>query len=158
LQWQTATESNNKGFAIQRSIDGQNWQTIGFVNSQTANGNSAQPLNYQYTDNSPLNGINYYRLQQQDLDGNVGYSGVVSVNFGVLEALIRPNPATTQFTVTVGATGSYQLINIGGSIVLTGSLKAGDNMVSVINLADGVYVLRVVTGNNVKTYKVLVRK
>ena len=158
LQWQMATESNNKGFAVQRSSDGQNWQTIGFVNSKAANGNSAQPLSYQYTDNAPLSGINYYRLQQQDLDGNIGYSSVANINFGVLQTLIHPNPASTQFTVTVGANSNFQLINVGGSIVLKGILKAGDNTINVSSLADGVYVLRVVTGNSVKTYEVLVRK
>ena len=158
LQWQTATESNNKGFAVQRSSDGQNWQIIGFVNSKAANGNSAQPLSYQYTDNAPLSGINYYRLQQQDLDGTVGYSGVVNINFGILQPTIRPNPASTQFTVTVGANSNFQLINIGGSIILKGSLKAGDNNINVSSLADGVYVLHVVAGNSVKTYEVLIRK
>ena len=162
LQWQTAAESNNKGFAVQRSPDGQTWQPIGFVNSKANSGNSAQPLSYQYTDNSPLSGINYYRLQQQDLDGNISYSGVADVDFGILQTLVHPNPAKSVLNVALPAdVGNvpYRMISTDGKVVLQGSMSNQGNFgqISVSGLASAVYFLQVTINNAVQTYKVQVQ-
>lgn len=50
LHWVTGSEKNNKGFDVERSLNGQNWQTIGFVNSKALHGNSNSTLNYNFVD------------------------------------------------------------------------------------------------------------
>ena len=69
LNWSTASESNNKGFYVERSKDGQNFTSVGFVKGV---GNSNKINNYSYTD-ATLKDINvtttYYRLKQVDVDG-----------------------------------------------------------------------------------------
>ncbi|HEY1872397.1 MAG TPA: hypothetical protein VGG71_15140, partial [Chitinophagaceae bacterium] len=80
LNWSTATESNNKGFYIERSKDGQNFASIGFVKGA---GNSSKITNYTYTDYliKDLNvTTTYYRLKQVDLDGKYSYSNMLSLN------------------------------------------------------------------------------
>jgi bifunctional ADP-heptose synthase (sugar kinase/adenylyltransferase) len=69
LNWATATETNNKGFEVERSLDGSIFKTIGFVEGRI---NSGSVKNYRFTDNRALEmfaGASvYYRLKQVDLD------------------------------------------------------------------------------------------
>ena len=161
LQWTTATEINNKGFAVQRSADGANYATIAFVNSQALNGNSSIPQNYTYTDEHPLVGINYYRLAQTDLDGTVTYSNVQSVQFNS-EAKVYPNPVQSQSALTVTgmqSAATYKLINTAGKTVLQGTLQAGNNNQIPINgIASGIYFLHIESNGVVNTYKIEVVK
>ena len=157
LQWVTATETNNKGFAIQRSADGANWQNIAFVNSDALNGNSSAQLNYSYTDVAPLNGTNYYRLVQTDIDGTVAYSAVQTVQMSVntAQANIYPNPAKSTLNVSVQTVATYQLVNAAGAIVAKGTLNAGNNELNVSGLAEGIYFLNITaTGAGSSTHEV----
>ncbi|RRN76558.1 hypothetical protein EIM50_24070, partial [Pseudoxanthomonas sp. SGD-10] len=78
LSWQTAQESNNKEFIIYRSSDGINFTAIARVNGA---GNSSDLKNYYYDDKSPLNGNNYYKLVQIDLNGKETELGIRVVSF-----------------------------------------------------------------------------
>jgi Metallo-peptidase family M12/Secretion system C-terminal sorting domain/GEVED domain len=90
LDWQTGTETNNKGFFVERSVDGKNYQRLIFVNGAN---NSTTLKKYQYVDNKPLSGLNYYRLVQVDFDGTEKYANTISV-IGDSEnhTTIYPNP------------------------------------------------------------------
>jgi len=66
LLWSTASERDCMGFVIYRSTDLSSWVDVGFVEGSTL---STTTLNYKLTDNSPVTGINYYKLVQIDLDG-----------------------------------------------------------------------------------------
>ena len=90
LKWSTATETNNRGFEIERSADRSNlpdgkagWIEIGF---REGKGTTTEPQQYSYSDN--LSGITssklYYRLKQVDFDGSFKYSDIV-------EAVIAPS-------------------------------------------------------------------
>ena len=61
--WLTESEQNNSHFNLQRSIDGNMFTTLGKVNSKAVNGNSSTELNYDFTDNAPQIGHNYYRFR-----------------------------------------------------------------------------------------------
>lgn len=80
LDWATAQESNNKGFAIERSTNGANFTTIAFIPSLRAGGNSAIATKYTYHDiDVPAVAAVWYRIQQVDLDGHATYSSVKMV-------------------------------------------------------------------------------
>jgi len=70
LHWSTASEQNNKGFAVERSSDATNWKQIAFVAGKN---NSSAVNNYSATDFAPSNGVNYYRLKQIDFDGKTAF-------------------------------------------------------------------------------------
>lgn len=78
LYWQTALETNNDYFTIERSVDAIHFEELLKIKGA---GNSTTTLNYYALDNSPLNGISYYRLKQTDYDGKYEYSKFVSVEF-----------------------------------------------------------------------------
>ena len=96
LTWETSEESENKGFEIQRGEGNSSWQTIGFVNGLTEDGNSNTVQHYNFSDETPLAGKNYYRLKQIDWNGSYQYSRIVVADFatGVAGLVLYPNPVT----------------------------------------------------------------
>lgn len=77
ITWETASESNNYGFVIEKSPDAYQWEYIGFVSGQ---GNSNTTTTYHFTDNHPFYPITYYRLLQTDYNGAIKPSNIVSAN------------------------------------------------------------------------------
>ncbi len=101
LTWTTTVEVKNKQYRLERSADGISYTTLATVAGKgTYNGKS----DYSYTDLKPLKGMNYYRLVQEDIDGNLTDLGVRAVNVTDNKALIRvfPNPAHTELNIDLG--------------------------------------------------------
>ncbi len=103
LSWNTATENNNSGFEIQRSIEHNgNWETIGFVEGA---GNSNTSHTYTYSDvpaNTNVRTI-AYRLKQIDVDGTYEYSNTVLVSIAAAsgnDVYNFPNPFNPATTIT----------------------------------------------------------
>ena len=78
IDWSTVSESNSDYFKVERSIDGSNFDAIGKVKAQ---GNSVEQINYSFIDEDPVQGINYYRLRQVDLDGSFFFSEISPVDY-----------------------------------------------------------------------------
>ena len=66
LEWVTVSELNAAYFEVEKSLDGDQWQSIGRIE---ANGNSNREIYYHYTDFDIKNNLTYYRLKQVDFDG-----------------------------------------------------------------------------------------
>lgn len=90
LNWTTETETNNDYFAIQRSQDAIVWETLGLMEGA---GTSSEAHQYRFTDQNPVEGMNYYRLVQVDKDGQTQYSTVISAKYTLsVEYAVSPNP------------------------------------------------------------------
>ncbi|MGZ4068199.1 MAG: hypothetical protein ACXVPE_15865, partial [Bacteroidia bacterium] len=99
LRWETATEQNNKEFFIEKSIDGYVFGTIGKVKGA---GNSDKLTTYNFTDETENTGTVFYRLTQQDYNGNTGRSKVISAKnceSDNSQIIVFPNPSATDFEV-----------------------------------------------------------
>ncbi|MEM9920643.1 MAG: SdrD B-like domain-containing protein [Bacteroidota bacterium] len=97
LDWTTASELNNSYFTVERSTDGESYLAIGIVEG---NGTTDAVNYYNFLDESPFFGRNYYRLKQVDLDGSYEYSDVrlvVVKQEDLPDAIVYPNP-TKDFT------------------------------------------------------------
>ncbi len=94
IKWETASESNNRGFNVQRNTSGE-WKNIAFVFSQANEGNSSSTLSYQYNDVNTAKGISQYRIQQVDLDGKASNSEIRSVRGESMKksVIVFPNPS-----------------------------------------------------------------
>jgi hypothetical protein len=87
LNWQTATETNNNGFEVERKAPlnlpkGETygeWENVGFVKGM---GNTTESKSYSFADINVSSGKYKYRLKQIDLDGSFDYSKIVEVEVG----------------------------------------------------------------------------
>ena len=153
LSWITSMEHNNSHFVVERSRDGGKFSPISDkINSKATQGNSSSPLSYGYTDASPNNGHNYYRLQQNDIDGHQSYSKVVDIYFGSdIMVTMYPNPVKTTLHVDISTPKATlartSIIDAAGRIVrqVDLHLQAGSNAseLDMQGLADGMYQIRI---------------
>lgn len=160
LKWATAAEIDNRGFEVQRSSDGVSYSAIGFVNSLAPGGNSSTRTNYTFTDNNPASDKQYYRLRQEDLNGQQKFSNIVLIRDGKPGAVkligLFPNPATGNLNVIVGAAKTESLTlcvtDLAGRKIVQRAVTAdaGSNTVSVdlTGVNSGVYIIRLVTSEN----------
>jgi hypothetical protein len=90
LEWSTGSERNSESFEIQVSHDGIDFYTLSRV---PAAGNSSQSIRYEFLDSSPLVESGYYRLKQNDFDGEFMYSEIISFSVPGGELFhVFPNP------------------------------------------------------------------
>ena len=145
LNWHTASEINNSHFIIQRSKDGENFMDIGTVKGA---GTTTTPQYYNFTDDKPLNGINYYRLKQVDFDGQEDDSKIVSVNrLSEGKSILAAYPNPTHTVLTVEHTPSVQtleIVNPLGQIIkiIKPKLDAYQTDINTTDLPNGIYFLR----------------
>ncbi len=157
LSWRTYTEQNNRGFELQKSVNGIDFSSIAFVPTKAAiGGNSTAEISYGYSDTKPFTGNNYYRLKQMDFDGKATLSNVVLIKGSrgneLMLTSIYPNPTSKTLHVVINApasqTAQLLIADLAGRSVQqqTTILQSGDNNldVNVAPLAKGVYILKVV--------------
>lgn len=152
LTWATASELNNKGFYIQRSSDGQTWQPIDFVASKGTKGD------YTFMDEAPLS-ITYYRLQQEDMDGQIKYSKTVSANAKTIKGalIVSTNPIKSDFIHIEGLDNSksdISITNIYGQFFYQQTFTA-DRADIKVALPAGVYFVNVKTEKTILSQKIV---
>lgn len=160
LHWTTASESNNRGFELQRSTDGINYTVIGFINSLAIGGNSVTQLNYAFTDNNPAGSKQYYRLRQVDIDNHSKFSNIVLIKGDKPVTLmidgLFPNPASTSVNVLIAAPNKDKvtmvIIDVEGRKVSQQIVKVetGNNTipVDISHLSNGTYMVKLVCSSN----------
>ena len=157
LAWETASEKNNKGFEVQKSQDGKNWETLDFV---SGNGTIITTQNYSYLDKNPTMGNNYYRLKQMDFDGVFEYSNIISLNYDASSTNknlnIYPNPVRNELTILDGQ-GQATIYNLLGQAVNTLIINNEQLTIDVSNLEKGQYILSIQRENGEITMKKFVK-
>ncbi|NRB47004.1 MAG: T9SS type A sorting domain-containing protein [Saprospiraceae bacterium] len=165
LQWSTAIEENNEGFRIERSADGQLFESIGWLEGV---GDSDQVSSYEFVDDElTASPVHYYRLQQFDFDG----SQEQACNLISVAARLRiegqwkvfPNPyygsdlsiqSSTKGTITV------KVFHISGQCVWQGQLEeTGDgNVIDLSHLPVASYTVFVQHSNGERHQQILIKK
>ena len=160
INWNTASEKNNDKFEIERSKDGITFEKIGEVKSK---GSMANTYDFEDVSISHLNSnILYYRLRQVDFGGSFNYSPIRALVLnndgkGFVINGYYPNPFNSainiQLTATQAAEANYQLFDTKGTLILQSSahINKGENILNIdglSNLASGIYLLKVNSGNN----------
>jgi hypothetical protein len=149
LKWTTATESNNLGFEIQRLIGNGSWQTISFVATQAAQGNSASDLTYTFTDMNQTKGISQYRIKQIDIDKRSKYSEIRAVRGENQKGktIVYPNPSSDGKVNLVfdDASGirDISLMDMNGRVIKQMKGVTNNNIL-FDNLTAGIYTVRIV--------------
>jgi len=149
LKWTTATESNNLGFEIQRLIGNGSWQTISFVATQAAQGNSASDLTYTFTDLNQTKGISQYRIKQIDIDKRSRYSEIRAVRGEGQKGktIVYPNPSNDGKVNVVfedkDVSRNVSLTDVNGRVVKQWK-NVLSNTLQIENLLTGFYTLRII--------------
>lgn len=166
LTWITASETNNKGFEVERSIDGRTFEYVNFVKGA---GNSNKNLNYTLTDANILSklAVVYYRLKQVDFDGKITYSQLVRITRNaesMNSMIVFPNPFNNEYNVSFNAAKAgivtLETVNIEGKVVgtKTTTVTPGANTVPVVeaaNLSAGVYFVRLTVDGETQVMKLV---
>ncbi|MEM9991673.1 MAG: T9SS type A sorting domain-containing protein, partial [Bacteroidota bacterium] len=160
LEWETASEQDNKGFQVEHSTTGNTFQTIGFVEG---NGTTVERQAYRFSHQKINTAVNYYRLKQLDFDGGFEYSAVVAVIFGKdAEDVLRvfPNPTQDQLNIAFASeqAATIEIFDQLSRRVKTIVTKNAQNQIDVSDLATGLYWLKVQTNRQLYTLPVVLGK
>lgn len=157
LAWSTASEVNNAYVAVERSTDGSRYDEITRVPGE---GDSFEKRAYNYTDEAPVKGINYYRLRQVDFDGTETYSPVVQSQFGQAGKLrVYPSPATDLLQVTLEEPSEesvrWEVYDATGRLMLSGTQESDIQSfpIELVSIPEGLYTLQVFLGREVMVNK-----
>jgi len=149
LTWRTATETNNRGFEIQRKDNNGEWKSIGYA---AGFGTTTEPKSYTFSDREISPGGYSYRLKQTDYNGMFEYSEAIEVEvkspaeYTLSQNYPNPfNPSTRiSFTLPVNSNVSLKVFNMLGeevAILANGEMTAGNHSISFTaeKLVSGVY-------------------
>ncbi len=160
VNWSTASESNNKYFDVEKSLDGNTWTAINSINGA---GNSSIVKNYSSYDSKPVGGYNYYRIKQVDIDGKFKYSTIAKVKISIektgVSVLANPfvNNITVDFLSNNNQLVNVRLTDISGKLMGTQQWKIakGSTRLSfdnVANIQKGMYIFTVIDDNGTVIY------
>ena len=145
LKWTTMQEVDVDKFYVERSKDGIHFSTIAVTNSS---GNSDRISEYSYTDEAPVNGINFYRIRQTDRNGQVSFTEVRTLEFDRLKGIVSmsPNPAKDYVDIKIWGNKEslkLKLINASGQVLKSFIMKEESYRLPLSSLVAGVYYLKI---------------
>jgi len=185
LNWTTATETNNRGFEIQRSVIPNGvrnlvWESAGFLKG---NGTSTEPKNYSFVDEGLSSGKFAYRLKQIDYDGSFAYSDIAEVEINNPEEFTLeqnyPNPfnpvtkikfkiqasSLNPFSKEEGSFTSIKVFDVLGNevaVLVNEFMQSGYYEVEFnannYNLPSGIYFYRLQAGAFIEVRKMVYNK
>lgn len=164
-RWTTTLESNTDYFIIERAGPDQRFKEIGRVK---ASGNSSNPINYSFTDNTEVvKGTSLYRLVLVNLDGVKEYydiKKIVGKQFGATIS-ISPVPASKSlqlaFELEKAQRLNFIIRDINGKTIQSwaGNFSSGYlNMpISIEGFTSGIYYF-VIQGENFSETKKFIKQ
>ncbi|MCK6612282.1 MAG: T9SS type A sorting domain-containing protein [Bacteroidia bacterium] len=165
LNWITGSEQNNKGFYLERSLDGKEFKQIAFIKGI---GTTQRNQSYSYLDKEVFATTSnwYYRLNQVDFDGTNAYSSIILVSSKSApnsEIQLFPNPASTAVSLMFEAkegVSQVELKDIRGRVVkgLEAKTTEGLNTIQLNDLdgfEPGVYFVSIQQDGKVTTLKLI---
>ena len=157
LDWKATCSGTSANFELQRSSDSRNFAALSSLNADYDR--CLQP--FTYTDNSPLQGKNFYRLKVKDETSKISYSNTVLLlnsKSGFEIVNIQPNPVTSTAMLNLSAAKKQDLTMIiadsKGSEIMVRSIQVvtGTNQqeINLETLASGTYILSIISGDGNK--------
>lgn len=168
VNWQTATETNNRGFEILRSYNGTDYEKAGFVNGA---GTTTELNSYSFSDQATTPGVIYYRLIQHDYDGTATILGTREINVNLPGEYVLagnyPNPfnpsTKIEFLLPSKTDIKLNIYNTAGELVQEktySALPAGKNEITVNagGLTSGIYIYEIISVHGVLHDKMILVK
>ena len=163
INWITESERDCDYFEVERSFNGEDFETIHRVKGM---GNTTLETQYYVEDPNQMIGVNYYRLKQFDFNGEFNYSEVRSVNILSDEydlISVFPNPTTDMTEIVFNSYDKegalLKIISPEGRVIVNTPIgtNPGGNRVNVdlSEKAKGIYIVSVTTKEKVYTTRLL---
>ncbi len=143
LNWETASEINNDYYDLEHSVDGIQFNTIHRVKGFS---NSTENKSYSFFHDHPVNGNNYYRLQQVDLDGQTNSLSTQVVSFQADEHIrFFPNPFRDQLKISLVHSKTTQVLvkNMLGNKVKQFEIDHQNNVLDLSEFSSGTYFFEI---------------
>ncbi len=162
IKWDVENELQTNYYEVEYSIDGNNFAAINKLDAKNSNKASYTAVHNTANINSS---IFYYRVKQVDKDGKYYYTQTAVIRVSKIQSFTAyPNPFTSfvncSFSSNINEKGVIEIVSQDGKVVATQSINVlrGNNNIQVNNLgslAQGNYLLRLITPSNNSTYKLL---
>jgi hypothetical protein len=163
LNWQTANETNNDYFEIQRQIEGSKFTSIGQIKGK---GNSVNVSDYSYMDFLPERIKTLaYRIKQVDRNGEYSYSKTVSLlGTGEVNNIIQVVNPIKGSIIQLKYEGEPEEVEIfvnylnGSSVMYTKTILKDEIFIPLENtFGAGMYILRIVQRARTQTFKIIIQ-
>ncbi|MGZ8544115.1 MAG: T9SS type A sorting domain-containing protein [Flavisolibacter sp.] len=160
IKWSTLEEINTSHFVVEYSSNGIDYRSIATVQAQ---GNADHTSNYSYTHQSPnLNGKNFYRIKQYDLDGRHENSPYRMISFSsgnIVKYSILPNPIVSDVTINITEENvRINVLDASGRMVRIMVLQPGMHNVNLSNLVKGVYYFAIYENEKMVETKTIIKQ
>jgi hypothetical protein len=143
LQWQADSINADDYFVIERSEDGNNFETIGAIKKTSNN------IQYEVADNTSISGYRFYRIKYVGKAGRLFYSKSLQISTSKNFSLkFYPNPVDKLLIVETDHPMNMQIINSLGVTRLNSQLHQGLQVIDVSTLDRGTYILRIIDNDH----------
>ena len=161
LQWSAADEQNIQGYDVEMAKESADFSGLGTVLSKGA---TADANDYNFTVPGLTQGTYNFRLKINEPDGRSSYSPVRTLKIGGLnddDVQVYPSPTHGMLQVSLPATmtnARMDLMNNIGQVVMSFAASTESaRSINISSLASGVYVLQVISDNDVVIRKKVVK-
>ena len=155
LTWSTASELNNKGFFVERMLEGETEFTV--VQWVDGFGTTSETTHYAINNDNSFTGNSYYRLRQVDFDETESLSEIRAVRGSVFNEFtnvsLYPVPVSNELSVRFGKlpkgvrSGEVRIIDLQGRVLFDASVAVQSNQVLLIEEVTqwpaGMYMLHI---------------
>lgn len=152
LDWAVGNNHEQQSYTLERSKDGIHFEAITHVAALK----DVTVAEYNYADEQPLTGWNYYRLRATDNQLKQATSRIIRIWWGQGPAVISvlPNPASEKIIINLSDPSSIteiQIVNSTGQVVKQTRSVQFSNEVNVSSLQAGMYYIRLFGKNGLTT-------
>ncbi|MEP6846282.1 MAG: T9SS type A sorting domain-containing protein, partial [Panacibacter sp.] len=154
LMWTTSAEVNMDKYILERKSENNQFEIVNHIAARNRKGMQQ----YQWQDNMPLAGNNFYRLKMLSRDGTVNYSNIVLLQNKILSFSysIYPNPVQNQLVIRLANSGTkiYQvsLYNMMNQLTWQKTVKSSGGATlqfeRPLTLQPGMYMIRISTDHD----------
>lgn len=143
VNWSTRSELNSDHFDVMYSKDGTNFASL---RTMPATGSIRAGGTYSFTHSSPVQGLNYYRIRETDMNGKTSYSIISMVQYSAVSIRLAPNPVNDHFKLSLPYSGkpiTVLIRNNNGAVIYKQVVTATEIIIMSNHWLPGVYQLEV---------------
>jgi hypothetical protein len=147
LNWNIIADEAIKTIVIQSSTDGRFFSTLATV--------ASKENSFSYTPS--ITADIFYRLKVTSVIDQTVYSNIITLKSAALpEKLFKVSTFVhNEIVVNAKENYQYQLVDINGRVIETGKKNAGTNTINISNMANGIYVIQMITNNQRQTERII---